>query len=197
MESNYFDNNYYEVEKIISKKKINGKIYYLIKWLCYSISDCTWEPCENLKNINEMIKTFENRYPESIDKKMYKIYKNTNKTKNEKEKTIKKFLNKKKEHKEIFNDIKNNKNVDSSYEDSSEGLDLLKSHLYIKNSPDKQRENLDDESSKKTNFNFIKSKSPIKMEENRKKFHNINLKEKDGYCNNIKNEDRLINPILF
>ena len=26
MESNYYDNNYYEVEKIISRKKINGKI---------------------------------------------------------------------------------------------------------------------------------------------------------------------------
>ena len=195
MESNYYDNNYYEVEKIISRKKIKGKIYYLIKWLCYSISDCTWEPYENLENINEMIKTFENRYPKSIDKKMYKIFKNTNKTKNEKE--IKKFLNKKKERKEILNDIKNNKNVDSPYEDSSECLDLLKSHLYIKNSPDKRRENLDDKKSKNTKFNFNELKSSIKVDENRKKFHNISLKEKDDYCNSRKNEDRLVNPILF
>ena len=195
MEINYYDNNYYEVEKIISRKKIKGKIYYLIKWLCYSISDCTWEPYENLENINEMIKTFENRYPESIDKKMYKIYKNTNKIKNGKE--IKKFLNKKKERKKILNDIKKNKNVDSSYKDSSECLDLLKSHLYIKNSPDKQIENIDDEKSKNTNFNYNELKSPINVDENRKKFHNISLKEKEDYSNSIKNGDRLINPTLF
>ena len=64
----------YEVEKIINSKIYRNKKYYLIKWLCYPINECTWEPKSSLKNLNNMIDAFESEYPYSIDKDMYNIY---------------------------------------------------------------------------------------------------------------------------
>ncbi|CAG8486674.1 14282_t:CDS:10 [Cetraspora pellucida] len=48
----------YEVEKIISWKKENGKDYYMIKWLGYDESHNTWEPIANLKNCTELLRDF-------------------------------------------------------------------------------------------------------------------------------------------
>ena len=41
-------NNIFEVDKIIDKRKFNKKLLYLIKWKGYSNKDNTWEPIENL-----------------------------------------------------------------------------------------------------------------------------------------------------
>ena len=54
--------NNYEIEKIVSKKKIDNKYIFLIKWVGYSSKDNTWEPYENIKNYNEMIKKFEKNW---------------------------------------------------------------------------------------------------------------------------------------
>ena len=126
------DNNYsdmYEVEKIINCKSYRNKKYYLIKWLCYPISQSTWEPKSNLKNLNYMIKEFESKYPYSIDQGMYNIFceemedeKRTNKkAKNLKEPSNEsKFIAKKRKI-EYFSDFELNNTF----------LDKLKKHLYI------------------------------------------------------------------
>ena len=49
------DDDYYHVEKILDKKRIKGKIKYLIKWKGYSMKECTWEPLINLKNVKLII----------------------------------------------------------------------------------------------------------------------------------------------
>lgn len=41
--------NLYTVEKILSKRYMNGKVQYYLKWLGYPESENTWEPKENLK----------------------------------------------------------------------------------------------------------------------------------------------------
>ncbi len=43
--------NFFEVERIISKKKVRNKLFYLIKWKDYSSKENTWEPIKNVKNI--------------------------------------------------------------------------------------------------------------------------------------------------
>jgi hypothetical protein len=64
----------YEVEKIINCKFYKNKKYYLIKWLCYPISESTWEPKSNIKHLSKIVQKFEHSYPLSIDNEMYEIY---------------------------------------------------------------------------------------------------------------------------
>ena len=129
----------YEVEKIINCKTFRNKKYYLIKWLCYPISESTWEPKSNLKHLNYLIHEFEAGYPYSIDQEMYNIFREEVKKRTitrKKNKIIKyptndkKFISKKKKI-EYFSDSDLN---DQYY-------DKLKTHLYI-NSFTKKKGNL-------------------------------------------------------
>ena len=45
----------YEVEQILDKRKHYGKIQYLIKWKGYPLSEASWKPEENL-NCPELLK---------------------------------------------------------------------------------------------------------------------------------------------
>ena len=127
----------YEVEKIINRKTFRNKKYYLIKWLCYPINQCTWEPKSSLKHLNYLLEDFEARYPFSVDQDMYNIFcEEVNKKKRIKKKgkkskeseNEKKFLGKKKKI-EFFSDGELNEH----------NLDKLKIHLYI-NLNDKQKD---------------------------------------------------------
>ena len=62
----------YKVEKIITRKIVDGRRLYLIKWEGYSIKYCSWEPLCHLINILDMVENFENNYPKSID--LNKLY---------------------------------------------------------------------------------------------------------------------------
>jgi hypothetical protein len=42
------DNEKWIVEKILDKKKLNNKVYYLVKWKGYNIKDATWESYKEL-----------------------------------------------------------------------------------------------------------------------------------------------------
>ncbi len=48
----------YEVEKILAKKSIKGKTYYLIKWADWPAQFNSWECHDTLGNINHMIDLF-------------------------------------------------------------------------------------------------------------------------------------------
>ena len=49
----------WEVEKILNKKKIRGVVKYLVQWKGFTVEGDTWERKENLKNVEELIKEFE------------------------------------------------------------------------------------------------------------------------------------------
>jgi len=51
------DEEEYEVEQILDKRKHYGKVQYLIKWKGYPLSEASWEPEENL-NCPELLKEF-------------------------------------------------------------------------------------------------------------------------------------------
>ena len=40
----------FDVERIISHKKVDGNIFYLVKWEHYPNSENTWEPESNFEN---------------------------------------------------------------------------------------------------------------------------------------------------
>ena len=56
------------MDKIIEKKKVNKKLFYLIKWKGYKNSENTWEPTENLKNIKKMLQLFDKKYKDKEKK---------------------------------------------------------------------------------------------------------------------------------
>jgi hypothetical protein len=49
----------YFVEKILDKRKYKDIWKYKVKWVGYSIDDCTWEPIENLEQCRDMVEKFE------------------------------------------------------------------------------------------------------------------------------------------
>lgn len=63
----------YEVEKIIDKRKRFGKDEYKVKWLGYKMSECTWEPVENLLNVMDEIEKYENSHKDNQNKSDNKI----------------------------------------------------------------------------------------------------------------------------
>ena len=66
--------DYYEVEKIITRKSKGKNKLYLIKWFGYPIADCTWEPISHLGNINTLVEKFDDNFPNSIDKRQLRKY---------------------------------------------------------------------------------------------------------------------------
>ena len=66
--------DYYEVEKIITRKNNGKNKLYLIKWFGYPITDCSWEPISHLSNINTLVENFDKNFPHSIDKRLLRKY---------------------------------------------------------------------------------------------------------------------------
>lgn len=50
---------FYEVENIVGKKIVKGKVFYKVKWEGYRSDLNTWEPLDNLLNVINMIEDYE------------------------------------------------------------------------------------------------------------------------------------------
>ena len=54
------------VEKILNKRKFRERGRYLVQWRGYTVEENTWEPRENLGNIQELVDRFEEKYREGV-----------------------------------------------------------------------------------------------------------------------------------
>ena len=52
----------YEVEGIIDRKRVNGKLMYLIRWKGYDDSENTWEPLSNLEQCMDVVLEFDRAF---------------------------------------------------------------------------------------------------------------------------------------
>ncbi len=66
--------NCYDVEYIITRKIKGNKKFYLIKWEGYPLTGCSWEPISHLYNVIDMVKEFEENFPQSINHKVLKEF---------------------------------------------------------------------------------------------------------------------------
>ena len=52
----------WKVEKILNKRKVQGKDKYLVQWKGFMAEEDTWESRENLKNAGDLLRKFEEEY---------------------------------------------------------------------------------------------------------------------------------------
>ena len=102
---------YYNIEKILGRRKQNGVLKYKIKWQGYNISQCTWEPMKNLVTAKELVEEYDRTHPIILGKKPGKS-KQKKKDKNNNLLTKKKILKKDKNENKILENIPNDKNHD-------------------------------------------------------------------------------------
>ena len=54
------------MKKILNKRKFRGRDRYLVQWRGYMVKEDTWEPRENLGNIQELVDKFKEKYREGV-----------------------------------------------------------------------------------------------------------------------------------
>ena len=57
----------WEVEHILNKRKVRGKDKYLVHWKGFTVESDTWEGRENLENAKEAIEEFEKEYRQDME----------------------------------------------------------------------------------------------------------------------------------
>lgn len=57
------DGDFYNIEKILDRRKTNGKYEYKIKWEGYPMSESTWEPMKNLESAKEIVEEYDRLHP--------------------------------------------------------------------------------------------------------------------------------------
>ena len=171
----YSKNKLYNIDKIITRKIIKGKKFYLIKWEGYSLEHCTWEPISHLKNVLNMVKEFESNYPNSIIKNEYQNFLTLyNKYQAHKILNKKRFLKKNKNKTFLSNKININ-------------LDEIKKDIMSK------EEHIEEPVS----INMNESRNDINEEKEIKTINEISNNPTN--CDNLynKNKNKLIKPVLI
>ena len=57
------EGEFYNIEKILVRRKVNGKFEYKIKWEGYPMSQSTWEPMKNLETAIELVEEYNQSHP--------------------------------------------------------------------------------------------------------------------------------------
>ena len=57
------EGEFYNIEKILDRRKVNGKLEYKIKWEGYPMNQSTWEPMKNLETAKELVEEYNQTHP--------------------------------------------------------------------------------------------------------------------------------------
>ena len=90
------EDNLYNIEKILKRRKSKNRLEYKIKWEGYPLSQSTWEPLENLVSAIEYVEEYDKNHPFKSNQKSNKkdklLGKKKTLKKNEKKRIITKAL---------------------------------------------------------------------------------------------------------
>ena len=139
------EGEFYNIEKILARRRNNGRIEYKIKWEGYPMSQCTWEPMKNLESAKELVEEFNRTNP--IDP-LQKTPKSENKKKDNS------FLTKKRKDKK--DDTEENVPKDEIINDTNEEIE--------KNN----QENTPNEKKPEENIKAVNNDSKPEINENNK-----------------------------
>ena len=53
----------FEVEELLDSKIMHKRLFYLVKWKGYPVSDNSWEPASHLSNTRDLVDSFHVKYP--------------------------------------------------------------------------------------------------------------------------------------
>jgi hypothetical protein len=180
------DKDYFEVEKIITRKVDGKNKLYLVKWVGYPLADCSWEPISHLQKILDMVVAFDQNFPASIDKKRLRKYLYVSHLISKRRSHIIKIKNPFLKKRELKNKkISENDNIIICIDNSS--------YLNKKDEEKKEEEKENEEENKETeisidNINIKEEKQQIKTDENLNEINMINSDEN--------NFPKLIRPII-
>ena len=128
---------YYNIEKILDRRRVNGKFEYKIKWEGYPMNQSTWEPMKNLENARPLIEEYDKTHPINVDSETPRKKENNNKKKKINEEIISENeqdqQNKKESDKLTENNDENSKVFIYENENSYKVDNSLKSVLTVKN----------------------------------------------------------------
>ena len=113
---------FYNVEKILGRRKVNGKYEYKIKWEGYPISESTWEPMKNLETVRGLVEEYDSSYPISKSKSSSKASIRQNK---------RSFINKKR--REENNQINEQINQNEKTSDGATKINDINSKVFDNN----------------------------------------------------------------
>ena len=66
------EGEFYNIEKILDRRKTNGKLEYKIKWEGYPMNQSTWEPMKNLESAKELVEEYDRTHPITAQQKSSK-----------------------------------------------------------------------------------------------------------------------------
>lgn len=66
------EGEFYEVEKILDKKIIDGEVHYLTKWKNLPTDESTWEPTQNLIYVSHLVDDFNIQFSKLMKQKFLK-----------------------------------------------------------------------------------------------------------------------------
>ena len=66
------EGEFYNIEKILDRRKVGGKFEYKIKWEGYPMSQSTWEPMKNLETAKDLVEEYNRTHPITNSQKTIK-----------------------------------------------------------------------------------------------------------------------------